>query len=216
MKLNKLLPVKHTWAPWRWWRLWSHILRVLHIAAHLLGHLADTLDTGAVQVTVVLARLDKPMALDVLLHLFPRRHKVIVPPIHLILSLGPCGVCQPSNKWIQHKYKNKASTHTTITRHYSPSPLSLPSLRDTHPADNTVTWLQVAAAASNKNLGGNSSAPTGSVITYVGHMIRTYQGTQTAGRHLSCPSQGPGWWWASHNELERKERRRLWAKKKKI
>lgn len=38
---------------------------------HLLGHLADALDAGAVQVAVVLARLDEPMALNVFLHLFP-------------------------------------------------------------------------------------------------------------------------------------------------
>lgn len=44
---------------------------VQHVVAHLLSHLTDTLDTGAIQVTVVLARLDEPMALDVLLHLFP-------------------------------------------------------------------------------------------------------------------------------------------------
>lgn len=46
---------------------------------------------------------------------------------------------------------------------------------------------------------------TGSTITYVGHKIQTYQGTQTTGHHLSCLSQGPEWWWASHNELERKK-----------
>lgn len=66
--------------------------------AHLLSHLADALDTGAIQVTVVLARLDEPMALNVLLHLFSRRHKVVVPTIHLIFPLGPCGVCQAKNK----------------------------------------------------------------------------------------------------------------------
>lgn len=68
--------------------------QAVNIVTHLLSHLAHTLDTGAVQVAVVLARLDEPMALDVLLHLFPRRHKVIVPPVYLILPLGPCGVCQ--------------------------------------------------------------------------------------------------------------------------
>lgn len=66
------------------------------MVTHLLGHLAHTLHTGAVQVAVVLARLDEPVALDVLLHLLPRRHKVIVPPIDLILPLGSCGVC-PTN-----------------------------------------------------------------------------------------------------------------------
>lgn len=38
---------------------------------HLLGHLADALNAGAVKVAVVLARLDEPVALDVFLHLFP-------------------------------------------------------------------------------------------------------------------------------------------------
>lgn len=65
---------------------------------HLLSHLAHTLHTGAVQVAVVLARLDKSMALDVLFHLLPRRHKVIVPPVNLILPLGSCGVCQTNTK----------------------------------------------------------------------------------------------------------------------
>lgn len=48
------------------------ILKSSILWTHLLSHLAHTLDTGAVQVAVVLARLDEPMALDVLLHLFPR------------------------------------------------------------------------------------------------------------------------------------------------
>jgi len=47
------------------------IFLIEDVATHLLSHLADTLDTGAVQVTVVLAGLDESMALDVLLHLFP-------------------------------------------------------------------------------------------------------------------------------------------------
>lgn len=38
---------------------------------YLLCHLADTLNAGAIQVAVVLARLDEAVALDVLLHLFP-------------------------------------------------------------------------------------------------------------------------------------------------
>lgn len=38
---------------------------------HLFSHLADTLDAGAVQMTVILARFDEAMALDVFLHLFP-------------------------------------------------------------------------------------------------------------------------------------------------
>ncbi|KAG7274340.1 hypothetical protein CRUP_028660 [Coryphaenoides rupestris] len=41
------------------------------LLSYLLGHLPDTLDAGAVQVAVVLARLDESVALDVLLHLFP-------------------------------------------------------------------------------------------------------------------------------------------------
>lgn len=65
---------------------------------HLLGHLPDALNAGAVQVAVVLARLDEPMALDVFLHLFPRRHKVIVSPVHLIFPFGPRGVCQKMTK----------------------------------------------------------------------------------------------------------------------
>lgn len=64
----------------------------------LLGHLADTLDAGAVQVAVVLARLDEPMALNVFLHLLSWRHKVIVSPIHLIFPFGPRGVCQKKKK----------------------------------------------------------------------------------------------------------------------
>lgn len=36
---------------------------------------------------VVLARLDKPVVLDVLLHLLPGHHKVVVPGVKLIVPL---------------------------------------------------------------------------------------------------------------------------------
>lgn len=133
---------------------------------HLLRHLADTLDARAVQVTVVLASLDEPMALDVLLHLLPGGHKVIVSPIHLVLPLGPRGVCETENK-------------KSVPR------LEMPC------ADVTLILLHVAAVTLKRKTENASVSVTDSVITYVGHKIQTYQGTQTTGHHLSCPSRDP-------------------------
>lgn len=79
---------------------------------HLLGHLAHTLHAGAVQVAVVLARLNEPMALNVFLHLFSWRHKVIVSPIHLIFPFGPRGVCQKKKK------KKKPAVLTQVSTSY--------------------------------------------------------------------------------------------------
>ena len=62
--------------------------------SHLLGHLPDRLYAGAVQVVVVLARLDELVVLDVLLHLLPGHHEVVVPGVHLVVPLGPRRVCR--------------------------------------------------------------------------------------------------------------------------
>ena len=62
--------------------------------SHLLGHLPDRLDGGAVEVVVVLARLDELVVLDVLLHLLPGHHEVVVPAVHLVVPLGPRRVCR--------------------------------------------------------------------------------------------------------------------------
>lgn len=69
-----------------------------NVVVYLLSHLTNTLDTCAIQVTVVLARLNESMALNILLHLFSWWHKVIVPAIHLILPFRPGCVCQVENK----------------------------------------------------------------------------------------------------------------------
>lgn len=59
---------------------------------YLLGHLAHRLNAGPVQMVVVLSRLDELVLLDVLLHLLSGNHKVIIPTVHLVLSLGPGGI----------------------------------------------------------------------------------------------------------------------------
>lgn len=56
------------------------------------SHILHGLDTGAVQIIVVLARLDELVLLDVLLHLFSGHHKVVVSPVHLVVPLWPSGI----------------------------------------------------------------------------------------------------------------------------
>lgn len=146
------------------------------MAAHLLSDLADTLDAGAVQVTVVLSRLDEPMALDVFLHLFPWRHKVVVPPIHLILPLGPRGICRARNKAI--KESRTATRRSELLHFYQRLPPG-----GVYYADITLKWLQVAAVTTSKHRGKGAVSVTGSIITYAAHKIQTYQGTQTTGHH---------------------------------
>ena len=116
-----------------------------YVDAHLFSHLTDTLYTGTIQMTIVLARLDEPMALDVLLHLFPWRNKVIVPPIHLVLPLGPCGVCQAKNKTIKAARTLTPSLTLFNLFHFQ----STTSLERMYYADITLEWLQVAAVTSN-------------------------------------------------------------------
>lgn len=53
----------------------------------LLRHLAHTRHRSAIQIVIVLASLDEQVVLDVPLHLLPRRHKVVVPTVHLVVSL---------------------------------------------------------------------------------------------------------------------------------
>lgn len=61
---------------------------------YLLCHFSHRLHAGSVQVAVVLAGLNELVRLNVLLHFFPGRHKVVIPAIYLILPLGPCRICQ--------------------------------------------------------------------------------------------------------------------------
>lgn len=61
---------------------------------YLLGHLPHGLDTRPVQVAIVLARLDELVRLDVLLHLLPGGHEVVVPAVYLVLPLGSSCICQ--------------------------------------------------------------------------------------------------------------------------
>lgn len=60
---------------------------------HLLSDLSDRLDAGSIQVVVVLSCLDEVVVLNVLLHLLPGHHKVVVSAVHLVVSFGPGGVC---------------------------------------------------------------------------------------------------------------------------
>lgn len=47
------------------------------------------LDAGPVEIIIELACLDELVVLNVLLHLFSRYHKVVILPIHLILTPRP-------------------------------------------------------------------------------------------------------------------------------
>lgn len=62
--------------------------------SYLLRHLSHGLDTGPVEMAVVLASLDELVRLNVLLHFLPGGHKVVIPTIYLIFPLGPCRICQ--------------------------------------------------------------------------------------------------------------------------
>jgi len=65
--------------------------------SHLFGDLADRLNTGAVQVSVVLACLDELMTLDVSFHLFTRHDEVVVATVDLVRPASPCRICQRHN-----------------------------------------------------------------------------------------------------------------------
>lgn len=59
---------------------------------YLLGHLPHGPDTCPIEVVVVLAGFNEPVILDVFLHLFSRHHKVVISPIHLIISFRSGGI----------------------------------------------------------------------------------------------------------------------------
>lgn len=68
--------------------------------SYLLCHLSHGLDAGPIQVAVVLAGLNELVRLNVLLHFFPGRHKVVIPAIYLILPLGPCRMGNTGSKLV--------------------------------------------------------------------------------------------------------------------
>lgn len=62
-------------------------------APYPLSHCSDRQDAGPIEVLVELARLNELIILNVLLHLLPRAHKVVVLAVHLVLPLRTCRVC---------------------------------------------------------------------------------------------------------------------------
>lgn len=69
-----------------------NVVSYLSRDSYPFGHILHGLDTGPVQIIVVLARLDELVLLDVLLHLFSGHHKVVVSPVHLVVPLWPSGI----------------------------------------------------------------------------------------------------------------------------
>ena len=63
-----------------------------HTHTHLVSHLLDGSDGGAVQVVLVAAGLDEEMGLNVLLHLLHTCHEMVVPSVRLSLSWTTGGV----------------------------------------------------------------------------------------------------------------------------
>lgn len=60
--------------------------------SHPFRHIFYRLDTGSIQVVIVLPCLDELVLLDVFLHLLPREDKVVVPAVHLVVPPWPSGV----------------------------------------------------------------------------------------------------------------------------
>ncbi len=54
-----------------------------------LSHIFDRLDTGSIQIVIVLSSLDELVLLDVFLHLLSWVHKVIISPVHFIIPPWP-------------------------------------------------------------------------------------------------------------------------------
>lgn len=63
-------------------------------SSYLLCYLSHRLDTGPVEVAVVLASLNELVRLNVLLHFLPGGDKVVIPAIYLIFPLRTCRICQ--------------------------------------------------------------------------------------------------------------------------
>lgn len=61
---------------------------------YLLSHFPYGLDACPIKVAIVLSGLDELVALNVLLHLLPRSHKVVISAVHFVLPFRPRGVCK--------------------------------------------------------------------------------------------------------------------------
>lgn len=58
-------------------------------SSYIFCHLAYRLHAGAVEMVVVLARLDELMLLDVSLHLLSRHHEMVITAVHFVVPLRP-------------------------------------------------------------------------------------------------------------------------------
>lgn len=63
-------------------------------ASNLIGNFLHSLDAGAIEVVLVPSCLDEQVGLDVPLHLFHARNKVVVSPVYLSLTRLTCRVCR--------------------------------------------------------------------------------------------------------------------------
>ena len=73
----------------------THCLNTVYLNdsdTHPLSHIFDRLNTGSVEIVVVLARLNELVLLDVLLHLLSGHYKMVVPPIDLVVPPRPSGI----------------------------------------------------------------------------------------------------------------------------
>ena len=61
---------------------------------YLFGNFSNGRYGRAVEVLVILASLDKEVVLDVGFHLLPRRHKMIIPLVDLVVPFRPGRICQ--------------------------------------------------------------------------------------------------------------------------
>lgn len=74
--------------------LWASLeqCHCLHIYTHSLCNCPHRLDTGPIEIVIELPSLYELVVLNIFLHLFSGYNKVIVLPIHLILTPRPGSV----------------------------------------------------------------------------------------------------------------------------
>lgn len=62
------------------------------IKSYPLSHVFDRMDARSIEIIIILPSLNELVLLDILLHLFPRHHKVVISPISLVVPLWSSGI----------------------------------------------------------------------------------------------------------------------------
>lgn len=116
--------------------------------SYFFGHFAYGLHAGAVEVVVVLARLDELVLLDVSLHLLSRHHEMVIAAVHFVVALRPRRIWDETTEQNGLKSQHVLAPHIIARKYWHPC---CSGLNSTGAFNCYADLLQVCTMSSYRN-----------------------------------------------------------------